>query len=266
MVNIIDLFDKQLMDDNNKRGKDYSYTSHHPSSFTKCMRQVWYKWKKVPESDPSTAAGLIRMGLGNSAHYWIQQVFFKIFPAMREVLFYKEVPELKYPIRGYADNIFCMPKENLVFGAEYKTSYGRGIKHIQETKMPREDAMNQSFLYLSLPLASPMLPDYLTSYYLMYLGRDDAYRTGFWLTRKGKEYFVNNKLVDWDITKVVPRFKLLEDYLTDDVLPPREFKMEFKTRKGEVSINKAQSDWQCLYCQYAKECYGIKTEEGNGGE
>jgi len=261
MLNIIDLFDNQLLQDNEKRRNDYSYSSHHPSSYTKCMRQVWYKWKKIPVSNPETAASLIRMGLGNAAHYWIQQVFFKLFPAMREVKFYKEVPKLKYPIRGYADNIFCLPKENLVFGAEYKTSYGAGIKHIQETGMPREDAMNQSFLYLSLPLLSDILPDYLSKYYLMYLGRDDAYRTGFWLTRVGKEYFVDGKLIDWDISKVVPRFQKLEKHLEEDTIPDKEFKLEFKVRKGETSINKAQTDWQCLYCSHMNLCHNIEGDK-----
>lgn len=266
MIDVIDLFDKQLIQDNEKRRDNYIYSSHHPSSYTKCMRQTWYKWMKHPVSNPETAASLIRLGMGNANHYWIQSVFFKMFPAMKEVMVYKEIPELEYPIRGYIDNVFCMPKEQAVFGAEFKTSYGAGIKHIQTTGMPREDAMNQVFLYLSLPIINPSLPDYLTDFYVFYLGRDDAYRTGFWLKRNGKDYFVGDKLIDWDVSKIIPRFQLLEKHLKENTLPDKEFKLEFKTRKGEVSINKAQTDWQCLYCSYMDKCHGIENEYNLGGD
>lgn len=94
----IDSIDSYLVKSRNEK---YAEESKHtgfyirPSSYYRCMRQVWYKTLKFPGADQSKARGLRTLEIGTSLHEWVQRDIF-----MQEDFPFKLIPPEEIPVFG----------------------------------------------------------------------------------------------------------------------------------------------------------------------
>ena len=227
-------------------------SSHHPSGFSKCLRQMYYEWTREPVSNYRAATDIWRMNVGK----WIHKGFADILKEMYgdkvkdEVEIFFSDPSLKYPVHGYMDNVIEI--DGIYIGIELKTSFGRGIVAIQKDGKPRVEDEAQTKVYLSCS-------DFIKGFCLPYLGRDSFYRTEFEITMTEDEKESFRK-------KIIAKFKRLEEAVSEHKLPDRDFKAVVKDCEIKDEIQhkgvKYRSDWQCLYCVYRDTCY---AEEIKGG-
>jgi len=217
-------------------------TAHFPSECTACIRQVWYKWQGNAASDPIEPASLWRMGIGNAIHSILPEYMKAAGFAVEEeksILF--EHPRLTKPISGRMDIIF---KENGSWEVlEVKSTYGRGIRSIRESGAPRQEHYDQLVMYIHMG-------DFKRGH-ILYLGRDDAYRTMFHFGKSEETAHRFNNLLN--------RFAMIEHYLKEEKVPPREFTATI--RDGEIvpkfqhNRQEYKGEWQCNYCRHAKHCW-----------
>lgn len=238
---IIELIEKGLQKEYDERTR--SRTSHYPSDISACKRQLYYKWVEEPISNPITSGGLLKMRMGTATH--------DIIPGLLELAGLESVseittrltpPTLQYPISGRIDNLFIVPNTGGLGVIEVKTSYGAGVKALQKTGKPREGDENQVLTYLYL---EPSIEIGI----LLYIGRDNGYRTEFIIKRDdGKIHnIIINKLRD------------LETKVKNRMIPDREYQVAIKNgeivRKYQKDKVVHKSDWQCTYCGYVDTCW-----------
>ena len=237
-MNLIDQIDNYLI-----KKEYHKREAYYPSEVNKCIRQLYYKWTETKESNPITSGALWKMRIGNAIHDMIHEYLLasgmEIVP---EVSFKKNIG-LKYPISGRIDDLF-IDKDGELAGIEAKTSYGRGIVEIQKSNKPKQDDLNRVIVYMACNLE-------IKRFYIIYFGRDNAYRTQFIIERY-------DKLED-DFNKLIQRFDDLEEALKCKVIPFREFKVAIKNGEIKDKFQKDKieykSDWQCRYCQFMNYCW-----------
>lgn len=267
--NFVDLLDEILLkesEDKKIKYKDYPY-HHNPSSASfkrpsgevvgKCLRQLFYRATKEPETNPGEVTGMLQAGFGDAIHYWLLNKL----GTSGKIRLMKEsggkfiIDELTKEISYRVDGLVTVGDE--MGGLELKTTQGRAITGkgwgIKDNG-PKEDHLLQVICYMK---AQPSLKWFA----LVYIGRDTAYRIQYNITRNGDEFYVNGKLVrDLNFAGVVSRWRELEQYIKDNKVPPRDFKVwlkddgsiqETKTIKGDFY----KSDFQCLYCPYSAKCW-----------
>lgn len=104
---------------------------------------------------------------------------------------------------------------------------------------------------------------------LIYLGRDNGYRTEFILELDGenilvKWFYPDGNIADgvkyevkWDT--FLAKFAYIEKCVVDETLPARDFIMAIKNGelKDMFTHQKVayKSDWQCRYCRYKQRCW-----------
>jgi CRISPR/Cas system-associated exonuclease Cas4 (RecB family) len=238
-------------------------TSHYPSDMGTCKRQMWYKWKDIEKTNPIEAGALWKMEIGNGIHDLVHG-FLKDsgMDIIAEVEFKEKIEGLEYPISGRVDNLF-VDDEGKTCGIEVKTSFGRGIVEIQKTRTPRPEHITQIATYL-----------YFTNiekFYLVYVGRDNAYRTQFLIQK------IEDKILTfYDGTgevNLISRERLINDLKTIEknmsslTPPPREHVAVIKNKEIKSKIQhktiEHKSDWQCVYCGWGKLCWkDVLEKEG----
>ncbi len=239
---IIELIEKGLQKEwdewNRKR------TSHYPSDISACKRQLYYKWTEEPVSNPVTVGGMLKMKMGTAIHDIIPSLLeLAGLESAPEVAVKKTHPRLLHPISGRIDNLFIIPNTNSLGVIEVKTSYGAGVKTLQKTGKPREGDENQLLTYLWL---EPIIAKGI----LIYIGRDNGYRTEFEIERDDEyvEDFLIGKLASLD-----------HMVKTRDVFPDRDYHVVIKDGEIKAKYQKDKviykSDWQCLFCQFMDTCW-----------
>jgi len=237
-VDLIDELDAVLLE-HEKREKLH----HYPSEASACIRQTWYKWQGFDPTNPIEAGALWKMSMGNSIHKIVPELLAR---AGYEVEEEKDVeykhPKLDHLIKGRMDILFRRP-DSVWEVMEVKSSYGRGILQTQQSGAPKQEHYDQLILYLHMA-------DIDTGC-LLYLGRDNAYRTIFTVHKDDTTEHRFNNLLN--------RFAMVEHYLKTEKTPPREFtvaivdgeiKSKFQHHKQEY-----KGDWQCSYCAHNKKCW-----------
>jgi hypothetical protein len=258
-MNLINDIDNFLVEKNTRKRE-----SHYPSDISSCMRKLYYKWKDEEESNPTDAGGYWKMSMGNAIHDLINEFLEKAgFDIMNEISNKKEVPGLKHPISYRIDNIF-MEKEKLSI-IEIKSSYGAGIKNIQREGKPRESDLFQVMLYMFL--------ENIDKAYLLYIGRDNGYRTQFQIDYIQDAIFVNGYKTSYNYNYLIDRLKLVEYYIEKNKLPERDYQVAIKQGEIKDKFQKDKviykTDWQCSYCQYCDKCWEsdlIKYKDSDNSE
>jgi len=257
-MNIIDKIDKYLLN-----REHTSSGNHHPSGATKCIRQQYYaRTKIVEESNPITPGALWKMEMGNAIHSMLTDFLRNSGLYVRdEISFKKKLDGLKNPISGRIDNLF--QENGATTGIEIKTSYGRGVMNLQKSGQPKEDALIQVALYLWCTN--------VTKFYILYVGRDNAYRCQFLVEKdKSGSILLEGKDTGLTFNNVCKKFFDLEKALDKQILPDREFKAAIKN--GEVKDYfqkkgvKYKTDWQCTYCNYKDVCWKSECEKYKEGD
>ena len=244
-MNLIDQIDNYLIQKEKRKREAY-----YPSEVNKCIRQLYYRWTDTAESNPITPGAMWKMRIGDAIHDMIHEYLkssgLEIIP---EVSFEKDIG-LKYPLRGRIDDLFIDEDQEMA-GIEAKTSYGQGIIRLQKAG-PRSDDLNQVKVYLHC--------SEVKRFYMIYFGRDNAYRTQFVI-----EQYDN---LEHDFLNLMQRFYLLEDYLKLKVLPDRPYQVAIK--KGEIK-DKFQhkkviykSAWCCMYCSFKNHCWKEVIKKSKG--
>lgn len=237
-MNLIDRIDQFLLKQTEKERESY-----YPSEISKCTRQLYYKWIKQPPSNEMEAGAYWKMQMGNKIHDLIHDFLndtgLEIIP---EISFKKDV-DLNYPISGRIDNLF-IDEDSKLAGIEVKTSYGAGIKRLQTAQNPRSEDLMQVIVYMGC------IPE-IDRFYLLYVGRDNAYRTQFVIEKETK--------TPWTFDKLLNKFRELEDCVFTMRLPEREYDVAIKNgeikKKFQANGVIYTSDWQCMYCRYRDFCW-----------
>jgi CRISPR/Cas system-associated exonuclease Cas4 (RecB family) len=280
----------------------------YATDLLKCGRQLFYKKTNEEPSEETEAGALWKMEMGNILHEKIYefvkaeidpdaQAEVKLVASSDKAQLYDKFPaELdesnlgkaarakdedydedwesktfgSWLISGYVDIVYT---ENGVKKAiENKTSFGRGIKNIQQLGEPKDDHLAQCICYLSLTDIEEIN--------LFYFGRDNAYRTVFkvWLEDGVAKYAQsdtghNEKTAPNQFNPMLERLRGLEIQIDQGVMPPRDFQaaivngeVKDKFVRGKVEY---KTDWQCNYCDYKRLCWidqMMKYAEGDNRE
>lgn len=260
-MNLIDKIDEYLLKKENIRDR----IKHYPSDANACMRQLFYKWTTEPATNPVSASGLWKMKMGDSIHDLIHEFLSEAgFTIIPEVGGEKYLPGLNYPIGYRMDNLFVNPENGTIEGIEVKTGYGRGIRWIAKAAEPRMGDLMQCTLYLLLAG--------LEKIYLLYVARDDSYRTQFVIEMTpGGWVQVNGFPVKDDMVKVIiKRLETIEKHIESKAMPDREYKVAIKN--GEIrslfqkNNVKYKTDWQCSYCRWQTLCWRSEVEKYKTGD
>jgi CRISPR/Cas system-associated exonuclease Cas4 (RecB family) len=224
-----------------------------PSSYYKCMRQTWYRMKKFPSKDNSTAKGLRTLEIGTALHEWVQRDIFmqKDFPyplvpadelpcfnQQGLELFTKEQnrienrPEMeigwidkrwtsKYFIYSIIDG--ALDIEHMYYLFEFKTINPDDFKYLYE---PLEEHKKQATLYaLSLGIDNILF---------LYINKANSEWKAF-------EYYVTEEQKEWALKRVIH----LDYCLVNDILPDKEITPLPKYGPNVTS---------CRYCSYKNIC------------
>ena len=254
-MNLIDKLDKYLLIEKRRERR-----SHHPSDITSCMRQLYYKWNNIQSSDPPSAGNILKMRAGDWAEiilekwlsYEVSQGGIDGYQQQAEVT--AQPGDLEYPIHGYQD--FIVHEDTCSYGIECKSSFGRGIKEIQQKGMPKEEHILQTYLYMvyyDMPL-----------YYIIYIARDNGYRTQFELRLYGDKLYIDGKQYDIDLGYYLDRLKTAESTIGGEIAPDREYKAVVKDGEIKDKVQRDtvayKSDWQCRYCNWRTRCWNKTIE------
>lgn len=235
----------ELRDLEREEGK--KMRSHHPSGVSSCMRQLWYKWKQAPVTDPRSAQDVWRMEIGNAIHDYYARILKEMgYEVQSEYEVWMEDDRLKYPIHGYIDNLLVV--EGKAIPIEIKTLWGMGAKMVQ-AEGPRGSDIGQIGVYAFMQEYEHFL--------LEYLARDSMWTDEYTLK------FTKEKRAELK-ESAIKKFVALESYVEQDIEPPREYGAvvwdgEIKKTK-QIDGIKYSSDWQCMYCVRRSHCYRKEIE------
>lgn len=214
------------------------------------MRKLYYKWTNEPVSNPINAGGLWKMEMGKAIHTQINKILRDMgLDVISEIGGRKYISGLKYPISYRVDNVIM--EDGIKVGVELKTKYGRGIVEIKKNGQPLENDINQVCLYMSL--------SGINKWYLIYVGRDNAYRTQFNMSLYDWEYSIDNNKINFNLDDLIRKLRELEVFVKTKIIPDRDFQVAIKNgeikKKYQKDKVEYKSDWHCMYCQWRDLCW-----------
>lgn len=257
----------------------------------KCMRYLWYKWKGIGESNPAGAKAQRIFAMGNAIEAGEIEIHKKIGIWFdnnikffdKELNLSGEIDEIVY------ENPAERGKENpeLVI-VEFKSTHGyfaeKQILGDRKTAgSPKLDHIMQIGLYLYCNKDIPYGK-------IIYIFRDKARRREFNIKLKyDKEKRCHQILVDgrrtinidepflpetitMDIEDILERFSKVEEVITKDKPPERDFSLQYsrdelKFLYEKDRLSKAhkrifeggglprKGDWRCGYCSFKDICW-----------
>lgn len=258
MLRLIEIIDHIMLSEERKKREH-----HYPSDGVKCSRQLWYSWNDYKKSNPIEPAQLCKIRMGNSIHNEFANILkefepngdettlkaekFGIIKVEDEVKFQADIG-MNHILSGRIDGVITLANNEKVF-VELKSSFGRGIREIKKNNMPGEDHLAQTAMYLRYN------PFGVTKAIIIYIARDDAYRTEFFVELKDDGLYVENQKTNFDFDKLLDNFREAEG----EKIPDRKYKVIIKN--GEIKEKciikgiEYKSDWQCRYCVYRDTCW-----------
>lgn len=265
-MNTIDMLDRFLTEESSREKK-----SHWASDVSSCRRQQWYRWRGEEKTNPPTPGQLLKMQMGNAIERiyedmldWAVETSAEFDDGRvlasyeKQVRFSAEVEGLEYPISGKIDYVLRF-SDGTSLAVELKSGYGRGIAEIQSSGKPKPDYLKQIFIYTQLT-------EY-KEFQHPYLGRDNGYRTEFFVRRVSEGLEVDGKrLFTLDFSQAVARLQDVESALRDGREPDRDFLVaikdgEIKDRGFQHKNVQYKGDWQCSYCSWRDRCWREIVEE-----
>ncbi len=257
-----DLWAEWLLEENRKPKR-----SHWPSDVTACRRQLWYKWKGTPKTNPPTAANHVKMKFGHVAEY-IMRDFLDWLVERKQIANYDEQVYIdvnfghEHPVHGkidamvrrldIADDVEDIGPEIW----EFKSTYGRGVKAISEGG-PKPDHLDQIFMYMVVKKVRRGM--------IWYLGRDNGLNQRFeirllgerleWKPAWWQTWTQHNTSLGFIVARLTE-----QEMLNKNATPPaRDYLAAI--RNGEI-VYKFQRqkktyecDWQCNYCDWKDLCW-----------
>jgi hypothetical protein len=205
------------------------------------------------------------MEFGNLAevliHRWLkdEQEFGTITDLETQDEIWGEDERLISRIHGYQDFTWWTTDNHKV-GLEIKSSFGRGIADIQHNHRPKPEHLVQVYFYL--------LWGDCDWFYLLYIGRDNGYRTSFRIDMAAEEkgLLVDGEFVPIDYEDIISRFIMIEFAVDNNNILPRDYTAAIKD--GEIRDKyqrnnvEYKTDWQCNYCDWRRKCWADKLASG----
>lgn len=272
--NFVNLLEEVLtneLKEKQEKYKDYEY-KHNPSSSTmvksdgevvgECMRKLWYRATKVPETNPGNLTGLLQMGFGDGIHNWLLGKLQKSkkITIMKEAGGRATMDPLTREVSFRLDGLVTHKGE--LGGFELKTTQSFGLTYmLKEENGPKADHLLQVLDYFATNEA-------IQWFALMYVGRDSAYRAEFHITKEDDGFYIEGitpviakrKIEELSFDKVKARWKELEGYIERKEEPKRDFKVVFNDQGKVVDSRikkgyKYKSHFKCTYCNYQTHCW-----------
>jgi len=268
-MNIINLLEDSYLQEHKERRKS---TSWHPSGVSECVRKLYYKRTNTEESDPIEAGALMKMAFGTALHEDFQKRLTKELEKLGCINIQSEY-EITHndlslgqdPIHGYIDMVWKDKTEWV--GCEFKTSYGRGVVDVKKNG-PKKEHLEQIFLYLELANV------HFSRFYLVYVARDNNYRTEFLLDQRpvsrNLTWCCNGTPVRIRLADLMNRFIDVKKCVDAKTVPDRPYITAIKqgqlVRQFVKLGHTYKSDWQCSYCNYQTHCWKDEVKKYEMGD
>jgi len=259
-MNLINSIDEYLLSSEGRKREH-----HYASDATACIRQLFYKWTGRKVSNPIEAGALWKMRMGDAIHGLIHEFLESSgYDIIDEVAARKEYEGLHHLVSVRADAIFAT-KDGAYYGVEVKSSYGAGIVQIQRKNTPKPEHVAQIALYADIFL----IPKWI----LIYIGRDNGYRTQFEFTYKDGVLYLDGGTYSIAVKDIIDRLVRVEECVDTGAEPERDYKAAIKNGKIVDMFQKAgvkyKGDWQCNYCSFKDMCWQdevARLQEGDNSD
>lgn len=272
---ILDLLNEVLEEEDRVRSLKYSGSEmrHYPSSasFKKasgavsgaCLRQLYYRATKLPETNPKEMTVKLQAGFGNAIHDWLASKLQKSdkIKVTSEAGGKVTAEGLKREISFRLDNLVSYKGE--LGGVEVKTKQSFYVQRMVKEGGPKDADILQVLSYFATNEA-------IRWFSIVYFARDTAYRAEYhiWKDEETNQFMIEGafpesraKPIDeLNFPGVLARWKELENNLDTGIVPKRDFKVVF-TKEGEVTEKRTKhhvdykTDFQCNYCNYQTHCW-----------
>ena len=255
-----------------------------PKVIGSCIRAAFYRYKGGFAGQPYSPYTLWIFEMGKI----VEKMLIENWKQMgvwidNSVRFYNA----EYNISGELDAILCDEVTGEPYIVEVKSFAGyEATKTIVGNKSvtggPKDAHLLQTIIYLYLHRET------FKQAKIIYLDKTSLSNNAEFtltLTVEGQNtYVVINGIVNrkFAVEQIFERYRKLQVYLANDELPPRDFELTYSDTRveqewetGNISKSKYEKwqkgkqnigDWNCGYCKYKEECWGIKVEEETNEE
>jgi len=251
--------------------------AHYASGNLTCLRDQFWSWKKVKETNPTDFTGSMKMLVGNSIETGIINSMLSKLHFVGWHIIGTQVPVggSNPNWDGYLDLLMARKLESGwgKFVVEIKTKSGYGANMFFEKPEPSPEYMTQIGLYLrdltnkgvtshGLFLYILLSDDHfgeLVSVYCSYDSQTDTVTASHYERGNGTSGELN---ISINLTESLERWILLDKYLRDNIVPTGEYKYKYELTPDflrEVSDAKLKrivegtlilGDWQPVYSRY----------------
>jgi CRISPR/Cas system-associated exonuclease Cas4 (RecB family) len=241
----------------------------------KCLRSVYYRiiGEEVPTQADPYSEWIFATGKG------VENILIEYWKCMgiwvdNNVKFF----DAKRNISGEIDVILSEP-DGTLFGVECKSFAGYSatkevIGNFHQPGKPKTSQLLQTLIYVDLCRELGIIDYFKMIYYARDSGQRREYNIS--LTEDGGQWRPTiDGIIDYRFTMqdVYDRYALLNDYVENKILPPRDYELVYSDEKieglnklGEIAKTKYDKcknnheknpigDWECRYCNYCKVCW-----------
>lgn len=251
--------------------------AHYASGNLTCLRDQFWSWKKMPETNPTDFTGSMKMLVGNAIETGVVNSMLSKLHFVGWHIIGTQVPVggSNPNWDGYLDLLMAKKTETgwEKFVVEIKTKSGYGANMFFEKPEPSPEYMTQIGLYLrdltnkgvtnnGLFLYILLSDDHfgeLVSVYCSYNSETDTVTASHYERGNGTSGELNISL---NLATALERWVLLDKYLHDNVVPPGEYKYKYELTpeflrevpdaklKRIVEGTLVLGDWQPVYSRY----------------
>jgi hypothetical protein len=238
-----------------------------------CLRQSYFRVAETFVGQPATAYDEWNFMHGLA----LERQLITIFKEMGiwvadQVEFYNQ----EYNVSGKLDCILAEPPNAEFYICEIKTFYGymatRDIVGNKKQKgKPKTSHLLQILVYLW------HFREKIKYGRLLYFSRDANVHKEFkiWLHQEGQAIYpvIDGEIIrNWTVNDIFDRYKLLDKYVEEKVLPPNDYQLEWDSARIELEHKRGNvgdtaykawkagkqkiGDWMCSYCRYKTHCWG----------
>ena len=270
--NILSILEEVLIKEDEEYKESHSHSiRHNPSSamvtgesgkrIGACMRQLWYKAKQIPNSEPRKFSSRLTALFGDSIHTGVIARLQK----SKKISLIGEAPG-RVSIDGLTKEISFRLDGLVTYrgelgGLELKTGMGYGIQKMVREQGPKPKDILQCLSYFGTNEA-------LMWFSLVYMARDSGFVAEYHIWKEDGQFFIKGlvpHMAQTEITEltfpgIVAEWKKLEEHIEKDAIPKRDYKVVFaddgrivdsRVKKGLKYI----SDKACMWCSYQTTCW-----------
>jgi hypothetical protein len=135
------IYDYYLKGDGDRKTKEFNPEDtlfFNPSSFSACKRQIYYKKRYVPSSNPLTSTSYLKMDFGNVLHAKIQAIV-KSLGILIEAEKLRVVTFNGLNFRYKTDGIIVLKRQRHIM--EIKTTHAGGLRAVKYDPKPEKNVI-----------------------------------------------------------------------------------------------------------------------------